>query len=103
LAGLIEKIPYLQQLGITAVELLPVFQFDAQDCPPGLVNYWGYSEPLDFELPAVDNGDANPWRRWIDTALDCPQDIVEWQAAPPVCGWTYRAEARSVTVLFARH
>lgn len=34
-AGLIEKIPYLQQLGITAVELLPIFQFDAQDCPPG--------------------------------------------------------------------
>ena len=32
-AGLIEKIPYLQQLGITAVELLPVFQFDAQDAP----------------------------------------------------------------------
>ncbi len=39
-AGLIEKIPYLQDLGITAVELLPVFQFDAQDCPVGLVNYW---------------------------------------------------------------
>jgi glycogen operon protein len=38
-AGLIEKIPYLQQLGVTAVELLPVFQFDAQDCPPGRVNY----------------------------------------------------------------
>ena len=32
-AGLIEKIPYLQQLGITAVELLPVFQFDPQDAP----------------------------------------------------------------------
>src|SRR5262249_41201097 len=29
-AGLIEKIPYLRDLGITAVELLPVFQFDAQ-------------------------------------------------------------------------
>jgi isoamylase len=42
-AGLIEKIPYLEQLGITAVELLPVFQFDAQDAPPGLVNYWGYA------------------------------------------------------------
>src|SRR5262245_50119117 len=41
-AGLIEKIPYLQQLGITAVELLPVFQFDTQDAPLGLVNYWGY-------------------------------------------------------------
>lgn len=49
-AGFIEKIPYLQRLGITAVELLPVFQFDAQDCPPGLVNYWGYA-PVSFFSP----------------------------------------------------
>jgi len=49
-AGLIEKIPYLQALGVTAVELLPVFQFDAQDCPAGLVNYWGYS-PVSFFAP----------------------------------------------------
>jgi glycogen operon protein len=49
-AGVIEKIPYLQDLGITAVELLPVFQFDRQDCPPGLVNYWGYS-PVAFFAP----------------------------------------------------
>jgi isoamylase len=49
-AGLIEKIPFLQQLGITAVELLPVFQFDAQDCPPGKVNYWGYA-PVSFFAP----------------------------------------------------
>jgi glycogen operon protein len=49
-AGLIEKIPYLQRLGITAVELLPVFQFDAQDCPPGKVNHWGYA-PISFFAP----------------------------------------------------
>ena len=49
-AGLIEKIPYLEELGITAVELLPVFQFDAQDCPQGLVNYWGYA-PVSFFSP----------------------------------------------------
>src|SRR5258708_36217834 len=49
-AGLIEKIPYLQQLGITAVELLPVFQFDPQDAPQGLVNYWGYA-PVSFFAP----------------------------------------------------
>ena len=49
-AGLIEKIPYLQQLGITAVELLPIFQFDPQDCPPGHVNYWGYA-PVSFFAP----------------------------------------------------
>jgi glycogen operon protein len=46
-AGLIEKIPYLQQLGITAVELMPVYQFDDQDAPEGLTNYWGYS-PINF-------------------------------------------------------
>ncbi len=49
-AGLIETIPYLQKLGITAVELLPVFQFDAQDCPPGRVNYWGYA-PVSYFAP----------------------------------------------------
>jgi glycogen operon protein len=49
-AGLIEKIPYLQALGITAVELLPVFQFDPEDAPPGRVNYWGY-QPISFFAP----------------------------------------------------
>lgn len=48
--GLIEKIPYLKELGITAVELLPVFQFDPQDSPKGLTNYWGYS-PVSFFAP----------------------------------------------------
>ncbi len=46
--GLIEKIPYLKELGITHVELLPVMAFDEQDVPEhtaelGLKNYWGYS------------------------------------------------------------
>ncbi len=49
-AGLIEKITYLRKLGVTAVELLPVFQFDAHDCPPGRVNYWGYA-PVSFFAP----------------------------------------------------
>jgi glycogen operon protein len=49
-AGLIEKIPYLQELGVTAVELLPVFAFDEADGPPGLGNYWGY-QPLSFFAP----------------------------------------------------
>ena len=48
--GLIEKIPYLQDLGISAVEFLPVFQFDPQDCPKGLANYWGYA-PVSFFAP----------------------------------------------------
>ena len=48
--GLIQKIPYLQELGITAVELMPVFQFDWQDAPSDLENYWGYS-PVSFFAP----------------------------------------------------
>jgi len=58
--------------------------------------YW---EPLTFELPPVPS--ARPWRRWIDTALDSPQDIVPWEEAAPVPGHVYRAEARSVVVLLA--
>ena len=49
-AGLIAKIPYLKELGITAVELLPVFQFDKLACPAGHVNYWGY-QPVSFFAP----------------------------------------------------
>ncbi|OAN14202.1 glycogen debranching enzyme [Photobacterium jeanii] len=46
-AGVIEKIPYLKSLGVTAVELMPVQQFDLSDAPPGRENYWGYS-PINF-------------------------------------------------------
>ena len=49
-SGLIEKIPYLQELGVTAVELLPVQQFDEQDVKPPLKNYWGYN-PIIFFAP----------------------------------------------------
>jgi isoamylase len=52
-AGLIEKIPYLKALGVNAVELLPIHQFDDQDADharAGLVNYWGYST-LGFFAP----------------------------------------------------
>jgi isoamylase len=59
--------------------------------------YW---EPLEFELPPVGDGGASPWRRWIDTALESPEDIVPWQTAPSLSGQTYRAAARSVVMLF---
>ncbi len=63
-AGLVEKIPYLQRLGITAVELLPVFQFDAQDCPPGKTNYWGYA-PVSFFAPHHDYGSVDDFRDMV--------------------------------------
>jgi isoamylase len=44
-AGLVEKIPYLKKLGVTVVELMPVFQYDPSDG-----TYWGYM-PLNFFSP----------------------------------------------------
>ncbi len=43
--GLVEKIPYLKELGITVVELMPIFQRDPQEG-----DYWGYM-PLNFFAP----------------------------------------------------
>jgi glycogen operon protein len=55
--GMVEKIPYLQALGVTAVELLPITEFEENDNPrsypetgAGLMNYWGY-HPLSFFAP----------------------------------------------------
>jgi isoamylase len=71
-AGLEEKIPYLQDLGITAVELLPIFQFDEQDAPAGLHNYWGYS-PVSFFAPHQGYGfSPNPL-----AVLDELRDLVK--------------------------
>jgi glycogen operon protein len=45
-AGVVEKIPYLQELGVTVLELMPVCQFDPEEGG----NYWGYM-PLNFFAP----------------------------------------------------
>lgn len=47
-AGLMEKIPYLKELGITAVELMPIFEFDEllgkrEVEGNQLLDYWGYN------------------------------------------------------------
>jgi len=44
-SGLVDKIPYLKELGITVVELMPIFQCDPQEA-----DYWGYM-PLNFFSP----------------------------------------------------
>jgi glycogen operon protein len=67
----------------------------------GLGLHWimnAYGEGLDFELPRV--AESHPWRRWIDTSLASPDDIVPWELAPDVSGGTYHAASRSVVVLW---
>jgi glycogen operon protein len=65
-AGLVEKIPYLKQLGVTAVELLPVHEFDEDDCPftnplsgETLRNFWGYNS-IAFAAPKAAYAASGP-------------------------------------------
>ncbi len=46
----LKKIPYLKELGVTTIELLPIFCFDPNDAPNGLENFWGYS-PINWFTP----------------------------------------------------
>jgi glycogen operon protein len=55
--GLIEKLPYIRQLGVTAVELMPVFDFDEKTAIRNspttglpLTNFWGY-DPITYFAP----------------------------------------------------
>ena len=80
--GLIEKIPYLKSLGITSIELLPVFAFDASDAPEGLKNYWGYS-PLNWFTPHQDFVDGyNPlearkqFRKFVEVCHDNNLEVL---------------------------
>jgi len=53
-------------------------------------------------LPPVEGVAGEHWRRWIDTSLDSPADIVEWENAVPVSAPVYTTGPRSVVVLIAR-
>ena len=78
--------------------------FSAELKREGLLAYFifnAYWEPLEFELPRPEKSEGGSWRRWIDTFLEAPQDIVPWQEAPPVPDHTYQAGPRSAVVLWA--
>ncbi|NLG50212.1 MAG: glycogen debranching protein GlgX [Chloroflexi bacterium] len=75
-AGVVEKIPYLQSLGVTAVELLPVQQFDEQEVSrlnpltgEPLRNYWGYA-PVAWFAPHLGYASNNDPRRVVDEFRD---------------------------------
>jgi len=92
-AGLIQKIPYLKELGITAVELLPIDEFDELDCPfvnplsgGQLRNFWGYNT-IAFAAPKAayssDPERSAPWeefrrmvRAFHDAGIEVILDVV---------------------------
>jgi len=72
-AGLVEKIPYLQDLGVTAIELMPVLEFNENELQrlnpitgEKLKNYWGYN-PVSFFAPKQSySSDASHWRQAVE-------------------------------------
>ena len=75
-SGLVDQIPYLSDLGITAVELLPVQQYDPQDVMrlnpetgAALSNHWGYS-PLAFFAPHLGYASGEDVRHVADEFRD---------------------------------
>jgi glycogen operon protein len=60
--------------------------------------YW---EPLTFELPQLSEKMYRNWFRLLDTALPSPEDVVEPAKAPPIDGFSYQAESRSVVLALA--
>jgi glycogen operon protein len=58
--------------------------------------YW---EPLRFELPPVPEAGLRPWRRWLDTFLESPDDVCLFSNAPPVAGSSYLVHPRSIVAL----
>ena len=69
--GLIEKIPYLKELGVTVVELLPVHQFDPQEG-----NYWGYMT-LSFFAPHAGYAVREPRREFQEMVRAFHQAGIE--------------------------
>jgi isoamylase len=83
-AGLVEKIPYFRDLGITAIELMPIMEFDEADNPrinpltgERLINNWGY-HPLSFCSPHLAYGVSGSPR---DTLREMKEMVKAFHAA----------------------
>ncbi len=77
-----KKIPYLKELGITTIELLPIFCFDPTDAPNGLKNFWGYS-PINwftphFEYLSNDSAEENreEFRRFVEECHKADIEVI---------------------------
>jgi len=63
----------------------------------GMLNaYW---ETLRFALPDPSDAHGGAWRRWIDTSLTAPEDVVDWEKAPTVAASSYLVQPRSLALL----
>ena len=45
--------------------------------------------------------EGGAWRRWVDTSLASPEDVVDWEKGPTVAGASYLVQPRSLALLVA--
>jgi isoamylase len=80
--GVIDKIPYLKELGINAVELLPIFEFNETDGS----NYWGYST-VHYFAPMARYGTPNEFKEMVaalhSAGIEILLDVVYNHVADP--------------------
>lgn len=88
-AGIVEKIPYLRDLGVTALELLPIHEFDECDCPfenpytgERHRNFWGYNS-IAFAAPKAayaasgpEHGQINEFRAMVRALHDAGIEVI---------------------------
>lgn len=68
----------------------------------GAMIHWmlnAYWEPLEFEVPLVPTECQEPWRRWVDTSGESPEDICQWRFGRPVTSAHYQVQPRSLVIL----
>lgn len=80
-AGISEKISYLKELGINAIELMPIYEFDEfensrihPETGELLVNYWGYS-PVGFFAPKAGYASTGKWGMQVDELKTLIKDL----------------------------
>lgn len=74
-AGVVEKIPYLKELGINQIQCMPVYEFE--ECGKGKINYWGYGPAYYFAPKESYASGASAVRELKDMVRACHREGIE--------------------------
>lgn len=90
--GIMEKIPYLKELGITAIEVMPAYEFEEvmerenyykpcyaieETLETDILNYWGYGKGNYFTPKISFAATENPQKEWKDTINELHRQGIE--------------------------
>ena len=73
--GVIEKIPYLKDLGINQIQCMPVYEFE--ECEKGKINYWGYGRGYYFAPKEAYAAGKSAVRELKDMVKACHREGIE--------------------------